>query len=135
VNPSPADGLASSLRVGISAAATDPDCEAVLVVLGDQPSVRPSVLRSVVFTGEVRAEPFVHARYARDGAPNPVLVKREAFAEASSMTGDRGLGPLLAAEPSRVHAVEVEGDNPDVDTPADLAALAAAAAPEPEATR
>ena len=135
VNPSPTDGLASSLRIGIAAASADPACQAVLVLLGDQPSVRPAVLRSVAFVGEVRPEPFVRARYAHDGAPNPVLVKRAAFAEASAMTGDRGLGPLLAAEPTRVHAVDVEGGNPDVDTPADLAALAAEHARAAEATR
>jgi molybdenum cofactor cytidylyltransferase len=135
VNPSPEAGLSGSVRIGIEAAAEDPACEAALVVLGDQPAVRPGVLRSVVVAGEARPEPFVRARYAHDGAPNPVLVKREAFAEAAALTGDRGLGPLLAADPSRVHAVDAPGANPDVDTPADLAALAATHATETEAAR
>jgi molybdenum cofactor cytidylyltransferase len=135
VNPRPADGLSSSVRAGLDAVAAEPAAEAAIVVLGDQPAVRPEVLRSVLAAAVDHDEPFVHARYARDGAPNPVLVRREAFAEARAMTGDRGLGPLLAAHPERVVAVEVEGANPDVDTPADLAALETSAAAEPEAAR
>lgn len=130
VNPRPADGLASSLRLALDAAAEDSGVEAVLVVLGDQPAVRPAALRAVVDAAAGRAEPFVRARYAHDGAPNPVLVRRSAWALTAGLSGDRGLGPLLAAQPERVHAVDVDGANPDVDTPADLAALEAAV-PEP----
>ena len=65
--------------------------------------------------------PFVRPRYAADGAPNPVLVRRDAWALAAGLDGDRGLGPLLAGRPDLVHAVPVDGANPDVDTPADLA--------------
>ena len=45
---------------------------------------------------------------------------------AAGLEGDRGLGPLLAAHPELVHEVAVDGPIPDVDTPADLAALDAA---------
>jgi CTP:molybdopterin cytidylyltransferase MocA len=68
--------------------------------------------------------PFVRARYATDGAPNPVFVRRAAWARAAGLSGDRGLGPLLAGHPELVLAVDVPGTNPDIDTPADLAALA-----------
>jgi molybdenum cofactor cytidylyltransferase len=127
-NPRPQDGLSSSLRIGLDAAAEDPACEAVLVVLGDQPAVRPDVVGAVIAAAEDRPEPLVRARYARDGAPNPVLVRRSAWALAAGLSGDRGLGPLLAERPELVHAVDAHGSNPDVDTPADLAALRAAAA-------
>ena len=136
VNPRPADGLSSSLRIGLEAAdAADPAAEAALVVLGDQPALRPDVVASVVAAAAESEALFVRARYARDYAPNPVLVRRAAWAVASGLTGDRGLGPLLATRPGQVLAVNVEGANPDVDTPADLAALAAAHAPETEVAR
>lgn len=48
VNPRPGDGLSSSLRVGLDAAADDPATEAVIVLLGDQPAIRPEVIRAVV---------------------------------------------------------------------------------------
>lgn len=123
VNPRPQDGLASSLRVGLDAAAEDPAVEAVLIVLGDQPTVRPDVLRAVLDAAAETDRPIVRPRYAADGAPNPVLVRRDAWALAAGLDGDRGLGPLLAQRPELVHHVPVDGTIPDVDTPADLAAL------------
>ena len=129
INPRPAHGLSSSLRVGLAAAAEDPAADAALVLLGDQPAVRPATILAVLGAGEASDKPFVRARYARDGAPNPVLVRRDAWPEASALDGDRGLGPLLAAHPDRVLAVDVDGANPDVDTPADLERLATTANP------
>jgi molybdenum cofactor cytidylyltransferase len=123
VNERPGDGLSSSLRVGLDAAAEDPSAEAVLVVLGDQPSLRPGVIRTVLRAAEASHALFVRARHAADGVPNPVLVRRAAWAMAAGLAGDRGLGPLLAARPELVLEVAVEGASPDVDTPDDLAAL------------
>ena len=130
VNPRPEDGLASSLRVGLDAAAEDPGADAALVVLGDQPSVRPEVLRAVIDAAGETDRPIVRPRYTADGAPNPVLVRREAWALAAGLDGDRGLGPLIARHPDLVHELAVEGAMPDVDTPADLAALESATAAE-----
>lgn len=123
VNRRAQDGLSSSLRVGLDAAADDAGVEAVLVALGDQPALRPAVIRAVLEAAATSPVPFVRARYAGDDAPNPVLVRRAAWAAAAGLSGDRGLGPLLAAHPEQVLAVDVDGANPDVDTPADLAAL------------
>jgi molybdenum cofactor cytidylyltransferase len=124
VNPRPQDGLSSSLRVGMDAAAEDPEVDAVLVVLGDQPSLRPDVVRAILAAAEATDRPFVRVRYADDEAPNPVLVRRAAWALVAGLDGDRGLGPLLARRPDLVTEVPVPGRNPDVDTPADLAGLA-----------
>lgn len=125
VNPRPGDGLASSLRVGLDAAAEDDRVQAVLILLGDQPAVRPDAIRAVIAASEASPAPFVRARYTADAAPNPVLVRRSAWAAAAGLEGDRGLGPLLAARPELVLMVDLPGANPDVDTPADLAILGA----------
>ncbi len=121
INPRPQDGLSSSLRVGLDAAAEDPLAEAVIVILGDQPSVRPAVIRAVIDASATAPEPIIRARYADDDAPNPVLIRRSAWALAAGLDGDRGLGPLLAQRPGLVGEVAVDGRNPDIDTPADLA--------------
>ena len=136
VNPRPADGLASSLRCGLDAAVEVPGTDAVLVVLGDQPAVSADVIRAIlVATADpaTGSAPFLRARYAHDPAPNPVLVRRSAWALAAGLDGDRGLGALLASRPDLVVSVEAPGDNPDIDTPADLAALARRGTPTAEA--
>jgi molybdenum cofactor cytidylyltransferase len=131
VNERPEDGLSSSLRVGLDAAVDVPGADAVLVVLGDQPQLRPGVVRAVI---EVAESPgaahalFVRPRYADDAAPNPVLVRRSAWALAAGLAGDWGLGSLLANRPEHVVEVPVAGANPDIDTPADLAAVSPASA-------
>jgi molybdenum cofactor cytidylyltransferase len=124
VNPRPADGLSSSVRVGLRAVEEDPAVMAAIFLLGDQPAVRPDAIHAVIRAAGETDLPFVRARYARDGAPNPVLIRRAAWAEAAALEGDRGLGPLLAAHPDCVLPVDVDGANPDVDTPADLEYLA-----------
>jgi len=131
VNERPGDGLSSSLRVGLDAAVEVAGADAVLVVLGDQPRLRAGVVRAVL---AVAASPgtghalFVRPRYADDSAPNPVLLRRAAWALAAGLDGDWGLGPLMANRPEQVVEVPVAGANPDVDTPADLAAVSPASA-------
>lgn len=131
VNERPEDGLSSSLRVGLDAAVEVPGADAALVVLGDQPGLRPGVVRAVLTVahspGAAHAM-FVRPRYAADAAPNPVLVRRSAWALAAGLSGDWGLGPLMANRPDHVVEVPVEGANPDIDTPADLAAMSPAPA-------
>ncbi len=136
VNPRPADGLASSLRCGLDAAVEVPGTDAALVVLGDQPAVRSGVIRAILNAAAdpaTASAPLLRVRYADDPAPNPVLVRRSAWALAAGLDGDRGLGALLASRPDLVVAVEAPGDNPDIDIPADLAALARRGAPTAEA--
>ncbi len=123
-NPDPDAGLSSSLRVGFAALDVARDLDAVFVVLGDQPLVDPAVLRALLATETRAGVDFVVPGYVGGGGANPVLVLRSGFGAVASATGDRGLGPLLAAAPDRIATVELGGSNPDVDTPADLAELA-----------
>jgi molybdenum cofactor cytidylyltransferase len=124
VNPDPLRGLSSSLQVGLEAIVTRwPDVAGAVIVLGDQPRTRAAVIEALLAAAETTDRPIVAPRYADDGGINPVLIRRAAFDLADRATGDRGLGPVLAAEPDLVAWVDVGGSNPDVDTPADLAAL------------
>jgi molybdenum cofactor cytidylyltransferase len=122
-NPDP-DLLSSSLQVGLAAAAElDPPVKAAVVLLGDQPRVRPEVIHGLVSAARAVDEPVVVPDYADGGGANPVLVRREAFDLADEANGDRGLGPLLGSREDLVHRVRFAGSNPDVDTRADLEAL------------
>jgi CTP:molybdopterin cytidylyltransferase MocA/SAM-dependent methyltransferase len=125
-NPDPGRGLASSLRLAWQQAlAGDPVPAAVLITLGDQPLVRAEVIRDVAGTPIDGAHPIVAARYTGTGAHNPVRVEVAGGGELVEQSeGDRGLGPVLERHSDRVRWLEVEGDNPDVDTAADLAHMA-----------
>jgi len=123
VNGRPQDGLASSLRVGLDAAAEDPSLDAALIVLGDQPLLSAGVVRAILAAAETTGRPIIRVRYADDAAPNPVLVRRSAWALAAGLEGDQGLGSLLATRAELVTEVTVPGRLRDVDTPADLASL------------
>ena len=120
-NPNPERGLASSLQVGLAAL---PDAAgAALIVLGDQPRLRPAVIERVIDAWASAGRPIVVPRYSGSGALNPVLLDRAVWPLAMALDGDRGMGPLINASPDLVLDVAVDGDNPDVDTPADLAGL------------
>ena len=122
VNPRPEDGLSGSLRTGLRA--VDAAAESVLILLGDQPAVRSATIEALLGAPIGPATVAVVPSYDRGGGANPVLLRREGFRLVGEATGDRGLGPILDAATDRVARVPVTGDNPDVDTPADLAAAA-----------
>lgn len=119
-NPHPELGLSESLRVGL--AALDPaTTEWALIVLGDQPLLRPEVIeRLIAMTG--RGRELIRPEYdGQDGPGHPVLVHRRLWPLAKDLRGDQGFGTVVP--PDRVCLVSTGGVNPDVDTPADLARL------------
>jgi molybdenum cofactor cytidylyltransferase len=120
-NPNPAAGLSRSLRLGMDSVSSGSN--AALILLGDQPLVRPDVIRRLLDALTDDGRPVIVPRYAAGGGPNPVLVHRTAWHFVSDATGDSGLGPVLRGHPDLVAEVDVDGANPDIDTPADLAAI------------
>jgi molybdenum cofactor cytidylyltransferase len=120
-NEDPGRGLSSSLRVGFEVLGDDVD--RVLVALGDQPRIPAESIRSLLDAPEDR--PIVVPVYDEDRGHNPVRVDRAAFGLVAETTGDRGLGPVMAAHPELVREIQVDapGGNPDLDTQADLVAL------------
>jgi CTP:molybdopterin cytidylyltransferase MocA len=117
VNEAWADGMAGSIRRGLEACT---DAEAVLVALGDQPTVTTALVRRVVDAWN-RESPLVVPR-AGDRAAHPILFARRLFPELLALSGDVG-----AREVVRRHwteAVFVDAEPPrDVDTPADYERL------------
>jgi CTP:molybdopterin cytidylyltransferase MocA len=82
------------------------------------------VIRSVTYAWRAGGGPIVVPRYSQSGTLNPVLLARSVWPLAMALEGDRGMGPLIHGSPELVTEVAAAGDNPDVDTPADLARLA-----------
>ncbi len=138
LNAAPEEGLAGSVAVGLAALAEGPpeDLLAALLVLGDQPLLRASVVRKLVaLAGADRDELIFVPRYRAGGGANPVLLRREAWPLAAEIGGDRGFGPLIDSRPELVYRVAFPGSMGDVDTPADLVRAARALATPPAARR
>lgn len=116
VNDDHRSGQASSLRTGIAAAA-EGDQPVAVVLLADQPGVRPEAVRAVVDAvrqGAIAAR----ARYD-DGPSHPVAFARALWPRLQTVTGDRGARDLL--DDLNVALVPVHGSvPPDVDVPGDL---------------
>ncbi|MCO5967187.1 nucleotidyltransferase family protein [Actinoallomurus soli] len=121
-NPDWRTGMASSLRLGLSALADD--CPAVVIALVDQPRVTAEAVRRLRAAYDAGARVAV-ATYA--GLPrNPVLIAHEHFGEAAAgASGDAGARAFLRARPDLVVAVPCEdvAAADDIDTPEDLRRL------------
>jgi len=127
INDAPDLGLSHSVRLGLAEleARTIEEAGAALVCLGDQPLVRIDVVEALVAAWKQGSGPIVRPRYeARPDAPgHPVLLARSIWARARQLEGDRGFSALLDSSPLETVTLDVKGDNPDVDTRADLNAL------------
>ena len=113
-----AEGMAASLRAGV--AALTADVGAVFLFLGDMPRVPIGVLEPLaeaIRCGASAAAPIFQGQRG-----HPVVLGRELFAAAASLTGDTGARPLLASLGARLALVEASDDGVlfDVDRPADL---------------
>ncbi|HLN12276.1 MAG TPA: nucleotidyltransferase family protein [bacterium] len=119
LNPRYAEGMGTSVAAGIAAL---PDaCEAVVVMLGDQPFVGPEIINALIDAHRDTGRPLVASRYGTvRGAP--MLIGRDLFDEARALDGDVGARVLLRGHPDLLAEVDV-GEGPaswDVDTPDDL---------------
>jgi molybdenum cofactor cytidylyltransferase len=122
VNTAYQQGMASSLRAGLSA--VDPNSDAALIVLGDQPFVRPQTLDRIVEEYcRSRAQIVIPVHQGQRG--NPVLLDRSIFAEVMALEGDIGSRAIFARHLDGIVNVEVDdaGILLDLDEPADYERL------------
>ena len=114
-NPEWPEGMGSSLRVGLSAVATAPDIDRVVVTLLDLPGLAVQAVERLV------ASPGRIAQAAYDGERgHPVMLGREHWAGVIEVArGDRGARDYLRARTQEIAIVEV-GDvasGEDLDVP------------------
>jgi molybdenum cofactor cytidylyltransferase len=87
VNPAYQEGMATSLQEGLRA--VKPGLRGALIVLGDQPDVRPETLDQLIETYHRSNARIVIPTY-RGFRGNPVLVDSSLFPEVMSLRGDIG---------------------------------------------
>ena len=130
VNSDWALGLSTSLRCGILAA--PPSTEAVIVGLGDEPTVDSHVCRELVRVWRRDKKLIVAARY-NGVQDHPVLFDRAVFGELTSLEGDVGAKSVINRLPDRVAFIDVSAPQPiDVDEPGDLNRIPDASGQPPE---
>ncbi len=126
-NPQYADGLSTSLRIGVAAAM---QADAIVVCLGDMPRVKADVINRLIAAFNPVEHRSIVVPMHQGQLGNPVLWGTEHFSRLTSLVGDKGARSLIGA--MRNDATEIEADESvlmDADTPEALARLKSTAWP------
>jgi molybdenum cofactor cytidylyltransferase len=115
-----AKGMASSLRLGISAMTEIfPDASGVLLMVCDQPALSREHLRRLLELHRNEPEIVAASRYAgRSGVP--AIVPRALFPKLLTLTGDHGARAVFDRTESRINDIDFPGGELDIDSPKDL---------------
>jgi molybdenum cofactor cytidylyltransferase len=115
------DGIGSSVRRGVEALK---DCDALVVLVCDQPHVDAALIRQLVALHRETQKPMVASAYAGTLGV-PALFARACFDGLLSLGKKQGAKALLLSRPNDVALVDFPGGAVDIDTPADYQALLA----------
>jgi molybdenum cofactor cytidylyltransferase len=112
-------GMSTSLRAGLEA--LEPQTDAALIALADQPGVDARIVDKLVERYRATRAPIVAPLYRGGVRGNPVLFDQSIFAELRTVTADEGGRSVIARDPARVALVKIDLEVPrDVDRPEDL---------------
>ena len=118
-NPDYGGGCSSSIAAALPA--LDPRVDVLVLMLGDQPEVGPTVVRTLL--ARHGTAPLAVCRY-EDGRGHPFAFSRDLFGELAELHGDKAVWKLLERRAGDVVEVRVPGRvPPDVDTWEDYEAL------------
>ena len=120
INQDYEQGMASSLRVGLSG--LDAGVNAALIVLADQPFIRPETYNRII-DEYLRSDAEIVIPIYRGFRGNPVLLDRSVFPEVMALTGDIGCRAIFGDHPDSIVKVAVDdiGILLDIDNQEDLA--------------
>jgi molybdenum cofactor cytidylyltransferase len=108
------DGMAESLKAGLSALPEDVD--GAFILLADMPFVNAALITQLADAFDASKLAIAPTWQGQRG--NPVLVSKRAFSLIEQLSGDRGLGPILSQRKDEVKLVEAPDDAclRDIDT-------------------
>lgn len=128
-NPYWAEGMSTSIRTGIETLnAINPEVEAVLLMLCDQPFVSTQIIDQLVTAYRATGKPIIASEYAEISGV-PALFSRALFSELSALSGDVGARQVIKQHAQAVFAVPFPEGVIDLDTPKDYEAFQAQAVP------
>jgi molybdenum cofactor cytidylyltransferase len=124
-NPDFAQGLSTSLKIGIGAVPADVD--GAIVCLGDMPQVNAPLINLLLAAFDPEKGALVVVPTIDGKRGNPVVWSRRFFPELAALDGDIGARHLIASYPEAVTEVPLTGNAAlvDVDTPDALKAVKA----------
>lgn len=121
-NPRYVEGMGTSLAAGIMA--LEPDVQAALVVLGDEPFVSARIFERLLEAYLRERKAVTIPRYGEQFGP-PTIFSREIFPSLETQEGDAGGRHIVAGQADRVCIVQFKAEErpADVDTPDDYRVL------------
>ncbi len=121
VNSAWQDGMSTSIAAGLNKLLeTEPDLDAVMITLSDQPFVTQHTIKQFLLKYSGGRKSIISSRY--DGALGvPALFGNERFNELNQLTGDKGARHIIRNTPlEMIDILDVGEAVIDVDTAADL---------------
>lgn len=118
-NPGHKDGISGSIRTGLAEVSSG--SEAVVVLLADQPFVKPWIINALVDKFKRTSVDVVASRHLGE-ARNPMLFSKVLFPAIARLQGDKGARDLVLAGEWRVAFLDLDHAEylRDLDTPGDL---------------
>jgi molybdenum cofactor cytidylyltransferase len=121
-------GMSSSIRTGLhELTMTNPEIEAVIVMLADQPLVTAALINQLVDVSRNTGKRIVASAYGKVLGV-PALFSRELFADITALNANEGARQVIASHPDDVATVSFPEAAVDVDTPRDYELLEAGSA-------
>ena len=113
-NPVFGEGCSSSYRAGI--AALNPESDAIMIILGDQPGVGPDILDRAALTWRQGDREILLSSYSGKQG-HPMIFSRPLFDQLANLRGDKAAWKLVDANREMVGEVSFASDFPaDIDT-------------------
>jgi molybdenum cofactor cytidylyltransferase len=119
-NPNFAEGLSTSLKIGLNAVSLDAD--GALIYLGDMPLIEMRTINQLISSFDELSHHTICVPIYDGVRGNPVLWGRRHFKALESIEGDQGGKLLMASLAKEIFEIEAESKTIllDVDTPGDL---------------
>ena len=109
-NPVFAEGCSSSYRAGIEA--LNPRSEGIIIILGDQPGIRPEIINALAEEWRAADAPIALCSY-RGRKGHPMIFAQSMFEQLKGLHGDKAAWKLVDAKSDLVQEIHFDLPFPD----------------------